>query len=104
MVSRPGDDGADLMRAHDIAALAATLVSGDRAQKHGDAALNHANIATLWTAYLAIRRAPDKPLSGADVARMMALLKIARTQTGEHNPDDAVDGCGYVAIAGELDN
>ncbi len=32
----------------------------------------------------------------------MALLKIARTQNGEHNIDDYIDSCGYAAIAGEI--
>ena len=34
----------------------------------------------------------------------MSLLKIARTQAGEHNLDDYVDACGYSAIAGEIAN
>jgi hypothetical protein len=33
---------------------------------------------------------------------MMALLKIARTKSGELNHDCFVDGCGYIALAGEL--
>lgn len=49
-----------------------------------------------------IRRAPAAPLNGEDVAQLMALLKIARTQLGSNNTDDHVDGVGYVAIAGEL--
>ena len=39
-----------------------------------------------------------------DVAVMMALLKIARTQAGEDNDDNYIDGCGYIGIAGELMN
>ena len=34
----------------------------------------------------------------------MVLLKIARTQAGEHNTDDYIDACGYSAIAGEISN
>ena len=33
---------------------------------------------------------------------LMAILKIARTQEGEHNVDDYIDGCGYIAIGGEI--
>jgi hypothetical protein len=33
---------------------------------------------------------------------MMTLLKVARTKIGSHNPDDYVDGAGYMAIAGEI--
>jgi hypothetical protein len=32
----------------------------------------------------------------------MTLLKIARSQAGEHNIDDYIDGCGYQAIAGHI--
>jgi hypothetical protein len=37
-----------------------------------------------------------------DVAIMMALLKLARTQTGTYNRDDYVDAAGYVALAHRL--
>ena len=33
---------------------------------------------------------------------MMALLKIARTQSGAMNDDDAIDAIGYIACAGEI--
>ena len=80
------------------------LVSKDREDKHGDKVMNHENIARMWSAYaqnktkLAIQFLPE------DVANMMALLKIARTQAGSHNIDDYVDACGYSAIAGEIAN
>ena len=41
-------------------------------------------------------------ISPEDVAQLMSLLKIARTQAGEHNIDDYVDAVGYQAIAGEI--
>ena len=41
------------------------------------------------------------PLTGADAANMMELLKIARRKAGAHNPDDYVDAAGYAAIAHE---
>lgn len=91
------------MKASDICRQAAELVSGDRARTHGDKRKNHQNIAALWTAYLSIRREPGAPLSASDAATMMALVKIARMETGDHNPDDAVDGAGYIGIRGELD-
>lgn len=90
------------MKAGEIATEAAKLVCGDRKNAHGSPALNHANIAALWNGYLGIRREPASPLSGEDVALMMALLKVARTQSGALNVDDFVDGSGYMAIAGEL--
>ncbi|WP_441235679.1 DUF6378 domain-containing protein [Bradyrhizobium sp. 930_D9_N1_4] len=88
------------MNASDIAKKAADLVSGDRAQAHGDMADNFGRCADLWSAYLGKRL--DVELTAVDVGNMMALLKIARTQTGEVNADDFVDGAGYLACAGEI--
>ena len=90
------------MIAHDIAMGAAQLVSGDREASHGDKLRNHENIATLWNAYLQIRADPAAPLSALDVVLMMDQLKTARTQLGQHNPDDYVDKVGYSACAGEI--
>ena len=90
------------MRAADLLAQASQLVSETRAATHGDAHANHWNIARLWNAFLSIRPEPAVPLSPRDVAMMMALLKIARTQLGDHNPDDYVDAAGYIAIAQEV--
>ena len=84
-----------------IAATAARLVGGDRARKHGDKLVNHGNIAALWSAYLA-RRGAAVTLTPADVALMMVLLKVARTLSGAHNPDDYIDAAGYAACAGEI--
>lgn len=89
--------------ASEIAKHAAELVSGDRAATHGDKTLNHANIARLWNAYLGCQMRDWNPmLTPRDVALMMALLKVARTSLGAHNPDDYVDAVGYAAIAGEI--
>jgi len=90
------------MRAADLLQTASQLVSETRAATHGDAHANHWNIARLWNAFLSIRPEPAVPLSPRDVAMMMALLKIARTQLGDHNPDDYVDAAGYIAIAQEV--
>ncbi len=90
------------MKAGDILTTAAGLVGGDRQETHGDKRQNHDNIAALWNAYLGIRKEPAAPLNAQDVAHLMALLKVARTQLGADNIDDAVDGAAYLAIAGEL--
>jgi hypothetical protein len=81
---------------------AATLVSGDRDRTHGSKETNFQNIADLWNAYLGIRSDPASPLNATDIGLMMGLLKIARTQHGAHNADDFIDGCGYIACAGEI--
>ena len=77
-------------------------MSGERERTHGEKSRNHQNIAALWNAYLTIRRDPKALLSALDVAHMMALLKIARTQLGQKNADNWVDLIGYAAVAGEI--
>ena len=84
------------MTAEDISAKAAALVGGERAKSHGDKAVNHANIGRLWSAYLGVSITP------VQVALMMALLKIARTQSGSLNLDDFIDLAGYAGCAGEM--
>lgn len=90
------------MKSADILTTAASLVSGDRDRQHGDKETNFGNICIMWNAYLAIRREPAAPLSPADVAEMMSLMKKARKHSGDFNADDYIDDAGYTAIAGEL--
>jgi hypothetical protein len=93
------------MNAGEIAAKAASLVGGDRAQTHGDKVQNHANIAAVWNGILFAAGKPTvKPLDALDVANLMEGLKIARRYSGSFNVDDYVDGCGYSACAGEIAN
>lgn len=67
----------------------------DREQTHGNKREVLNQIARLWRAYLGV------PVDAAQVATMMVLLKIARSQNGEMNPDDYIDAVGYAALAGE---
>lgn len=90
------------MRAIHILGRAAELVGGDRSKSHGDMHKLHDNVAILWNAYLSVRRNPEGPITGPDVAMLMALLKMARAQNGGFNIDDYVDLAGYAGIAGEL--
>lgn len=89
------------MKANDICALAARIVGGARQETHGDKRKNHANIAAFWNTYLH-NRGLHTQLGPADVAIMMTLLKVARTQTGSFNMDDYVDAAGYAGVAGEI--
>jgi hypothetical protein len=84
------------MKAKKTLEIASKLVSGERAKQHGDMFHSHDRIAKFWSAYL------GNTINAHDVACMMALLKIARTKSGETNPDDYIDMAGYAAIAGEL--
>ena len=72
------------------------LVSGDRAETHGAVDKNFENIGALWSGYL------KKEISLMDVGNMLALLKIARTQTNPQHRDNYVDGAGYMALNGEV--
>lgn len=83
---------------------AAALVGGDRQRQHGDKRQNHQNIAALWNAYLGWRLGEGCLLTPGDVARMMVLLKVARTKTGAFNPDDYLDMAGYAAVAYEIES
>jgi hypothetical protein len=67
-----------------------------REQQHGTKSLVLTRIAQFWSSYTGV------PLDASDAAAMMILLKIARMQYGEVNPDDYVDAAGYSALAGEL--
>jgi hypothetical protein len=84
------------MKASETLETAASLISGDRKEKHGDMFHSHNLIAKFWTAYL------GSTINAHDVACLMILLKVARTKCGEINPDDYIDMAGYAAIAGEL--
>lgn len=94
--------GVAMMKAHEICARAAELTGVAREHQHGSKRENHIKIATMWNAFMAIRRDPAAPLSPADVALMMVCLKVARTQHGAHNIDDYVDAAGYAGVAGEI--
>lgn len=86
------------MKTSEILQTAEKLVNGNRDRTHGDKAVNHKNIASLWSSYLEVK------ITAKDVAILMVLLKLARTKAGEHNIDDYIDACGYSAIAGELND
>jgi hypothetical protein len=53
----------------------------------------------MWNAYLGNKA--GVVITAADVCHMMALLKISRLRNGSHR-DSSVDGCGYLAMGGEL--
>ena len=83
------------MRRDEILKTAGELISGDRADTYGDASENFKLIGKFWSAYLGVT------INAADVATLMALLKIARSRGSDH-ADNFVDLCGYAALSGEL--
>ena len=92
------------MNTTDILKKTEKLVSESRHDKHGDKIINHENISRLWTSYLQNKFKLNLVLLPEDVACLMTLLKLARTQAGKFNLDDYIDACGYSAIAGEIAN
>ena len=75
---------------------AAKAVLKDRAREYGDGPEDSfSTIAGMWSAYL------GRPVSSADVACMMALLKIARLKANPHHADSWVDIAGYAACGAE---
>ena len=94
MVKQVSSDG---VARSEVLDTAKKLINGDRARQYGSAQDNFGCIAKMWSAYTGTR------VSAADVANMMALLKIARLRGGVHE-DSSIDGCGYLALAHELAN
>ena len=72
------------------------LTHGPRDGLYGTPQINHKRIANLWSAYL------ETPITPAQAATCMALLKIARIVASPQEADHYIDGAAYLAIAGEL--
>lgn len=79
-----------------ILAEAEGLINGDRQADYGPPSVNFLRIATGWNILK-----PGLDFTPADVARMMAWVKLARSVEG-YKHDTAVDLAGYAAIYGEL--
>ena len=84
------------MNRSEILDTAKTYVNVDRAQVHGSAERNFGLIATYWAAHL------DCTVTATDVAVLMTLFKLARAKGNPGNPENWLDGCGYLACGGEI--
>lgn len=84
------------MNRADILAAATDCVCRDRNSTYGEPENGFALIAAYWSAHL------DHPVTAADVAVMMTLLKLARIKANPACVDSWVDGAGYLACGGEL--
>lgn len=82
---------------------AAEIAEG-RSETHGAAEDSFLAIARYWTDYLQNEGYDDVSISEADVSYLMDLLKLARSQNGEYNPDDNRDRVGYIAFADSFKN
>ena len=75
---------------------AARIVTQDRNVTHGEPEETFGLIAAYWSAHL------DIPVTETDVAVLMTLFKLARLKANPTNPENWVDGCGYLACGGEI--
>ena len=76
---------------------AAAQAIQDRQRRHGDIEPCFKRVAALWSAYL------RREITPTDVARLMILLKIARSKEGtQTDPDHATDIAGYAALLQQL--
>ena len=85
-----------MMKRAEVLDTAKEYVTKDRAQDHGDMEGNFTTIAKYWSNHL------DHNVTPIDVGIMMTLLKMARLKGNPYHQDNYVDGCGYLACAGEL--
>lgn len=88
------------MNRKEILESAIKCVCQDRQDAYGNPESNFSKIAEYWNVYLGNRI--NQELDGEDIAVMMALLKIARKNTGKPKMDNYIDACGYLSIAGEM--
>lgn len=84
------------MKRGEILGAAADIVTKDREQQYGAPEDNFRLIAQYWTLYT------GHGLTAHDVGVMLALLKIARIQSGQTKDDNYIDLAGYAACAGEI--
>lgn len=75
---------------------ACECVNGERNSEYGEPENNLGLIAEFWSAYLGIK------LTALDVANMMVLLKVARTDSGKPHLDNYIDMAGYASIAYDI--
>lgn len=77
---------------------AAEIVEG-RSETHGSPEDSFSRIARYWNDYLVNEGVDDPGITEGDVADLLALFKLARSQGGDPNPDDNRDRVGYIAFA-----
>lgn len=84
------------MTRSEILETAHFYITQDRAATHGGAEDSFADVAAMWSVYLAHPVAPE------DVCMMMVLLKAVRFKNNPLHADNSIDAAGYAALAGEI--
>ncbi len=92
------------MKRQHVLAEAEAAVTGPREDSYGTPHENLARVAALWNAYMFHNKHDirEHGLRRADVACMMALLKIARLGNNINDSDGWIDLAGYAAIGAEV--
>lgn len=80
----------------EVLELATRYVTADRQATHGKPEDTFGLISQYWSNYL------GKTIGAHDVAAMMVLLKVARSQMNPTAFDNWIDMAGYAACGGEL--
>lgn len=78
------------------------IICNQRLTVHGSAENAFYLIAQYWSDFLTKSSGQLVLLTPSEVSVMMALFKIARWQMNPTHPDNIIDGIGYLALAGEL--
>lgn len=83
-------------RGRAICEEALRTINSERQDQYGAPEMTFHKIAGMWAAYLGF------PVSGADVANMMVLLKVARENGGKSKKDNYVDMLGYAMLGASM--
>lgn len=84
------------MNREEILKEAIHLTKTDRQKNYGTPLVNHQRIAAIWSVIL------EKEITPSQVALCMVGVKLARLVETPDHQDSFVDGCAYMAIAGEI--
>lgn len=90
------------MNRKDYLETAKDVICKHRQTVHGNAENSFTAIALYWSQFLNSRHKTCMNITPAEVGIMMTLFKIARWQANPNHCDNVVDGIGYMALAGEL--
>ena len=78
------------------------IITHDRETDYGDAEDNFGVIAALFS--ITLRKKLKCDIDPYEVGLLMTQVKIARIISGRFKADSYIDGCGYLALAGEIDS
>lgn len=95
-VARPANQEVVNPHGQTVLNTASSCINGTRAGDYGPANENFDRIAQRWNAHLGARL--TRRITPADVAIMMADVKLARLANTPDHPDSWVDLAGYAAL------